>query len=541
MTALNALFSGQSYESSSALSSDNRISVFLKSKYEAFLYRDYMLTKITDADYPGWSQVTPTSITRSGSTATVTLPSAVNWQTGSKVTIAGATQTQYNGEFVISVTDSTHFTYKVTGTPATPATGTITAKGGRTTVPGIAYLDGYFFVMDENAVIYNCALGSPTSWNALDFISANIEPGAGVAIAKSQNYVIAMKSWSTEFFYDAGNAVGSPLDPVLSAFTLVGCASGESVASIEGTIAWVSKTRQKGRSVHVMNGLQQQKVSTPDVERILNADNMQNIYAYGLKVSGHSFYVLGLRNSNLTLVYDITSDTWSQWTTIGPNLGLQKVMYLQRYGGNLYVQNNSIWSPLNLQLGDTLYLSGSTNEFSDPMPIYDGIYTVLGFDGVNVLIGPDPAPWYTGIATSNVAPIAETYFKYTRYVFSAGKDLLLHETTGALVEIKDGVYQDEGFPIATVIRTGKLDLGNEDRKTIGQIRVIGNKVGGPAMIRWSDDDYTTFSTFRTVDLSSEQARLTRCGSFRRRSFELRHVANSPVQVAALELEINQEK
>lgn len=540
MTALNALFSGQSYESSSALSSDNRISVFLKSKYEAFLYRDYMLTKITDADYPGWSQVTPTSITRSGSTATVTLPSAVNWQTGSKVTIAGATQTQYNGEFVISVTDSTHFTYQVTGTPATPATGTITAKGGRTTVPGIAYLDGYFFVMDENAVIYNCALGSPTTWNALDFISANIEPGAGVAIAKSQNYVIAMKSWSTEFFYDAGNAVGSPLSPVLSAFTLVGCASGESVASIEGTIAWVSKTRQKGRSVHVMNGLQQQKVSTPDVERILNADNMQNIYAYGLKVSGHSFYVLGLRNSNLTLVYDITSDTWSQWTTIGPNLGLQQNLYLNRYGGNLYIQNTG-FPTMSLNVGDTVYLSGSVDQFSSPKPLCDGIFTVLEVNGSDVRIGVDPYPLDFSLITANVAPVVESYFKYTRYVFSAGKDLLLHETTGALVEIKDGVYQDEGFPIATVIRTGKLDLGNEDRKTIGQIRVIGNKAGGPAMIRWSDDDYTTFSTFRTVDLSSEQARLTRCGSFRRRSFELRHLGNAPVQVSALELEINQEK
>ena len=100
--------------------------VFFKSAYDAFNFENNVLTKITDADYPGWSTVTPTSITRSGSTATVTLPSAVNWESGATATVAGAAETEYNGDFVISVTDSTHFTYTVTGTPATPATGTIT-------------------------------------------------------------------------------------------------------------------------------------------------------------------------------------------------------------------------------------------------------------------------------------------------------------------------------------------------------------------------------------------------------------------------------
>jgi hypothetical protein len=44
------------------------------------------------------------------------------------VTIAGATQTEYNGTFTITVTGASTFTYPVAGTPATPATGTITAQ-----------------------------------------------------------------------------------------------------------------------------------------------------------------------------------------------------------------------------------------------------------------------------------------------------------------------------------------------------------------------------------------------------------------------------
>lgn len=75
----------------------------------------------------GISAVSVSSITRSGSTATVTTATAHGFQTGQYVTIAGATQTEYNGLFAVTVTSTTVFTYTVSGSPATPATGTITA------------------------------------------------------------------------------------------------------------------------------------------------------------------------------------------------------------------------------------------------------------------------------------------------------------------------------------------------------------------------------------------------------------------------------
>lgn len=67
-----------------------------------------------------------TSITRAGATATVTTTANHYLRTGESVLIAGATQTEYNGTFTITRTASNTFTYTVSGTPATPATGTIT-------------------------------------------------------------------------------------------------------------------------------------------------------------------------------------------------------------------------------------------------------------------------------------------------------------------------------------------------------------------------------------------------------------------------------
>jgi hypothetical protein len=72
-----------------------------------------------------------TGITRSGSTATATC-SAHGFKAGDSVTISGAFQGAYNGTFTITGVTTNTFNYTVSGTPTTPATGTmITAASDR--------------------------------------------------------------------------------------------------------------------------------------------------------------------------------------------------------------------------------------------------------------------------------------------------------------------------------------------------------------------------------------------------------------------------
>lgn len=72
--------------------------------------------------------VTPTSITRTGSVATVTSTNH-GLMVGDRITISGAVQTQYNGTFIVeTVPTISTFTYTVTGVPVSPATGTISLK-----------------------------------------------------------------------------------------------------------------------------------------------------------------------------------------------------------------------------------------------------------------------------------------------------------------------------------------------------------------------------------------------------------------------------
>ena len=81
----------------------------------------------------GASRQAVSGITRSGTTATVTLNSH-GYSNGDEITITGAGETEYNGSFIISNVATNTFAYTVSGTPATPATGTIYAQKAKTTL-----------------------------------------------------------------------------------------------------------------------------------------------------------------------------------------------------------------------------------------------------------------------------------------------------------------------------------------------------------------------------------------------------------------------
>jgi hypothetical protein len=76
----------------------------------------------------GAASVSITGITRASQTATATVSAKdmFKLKVGTWITVSGAVETEYNGTFqVATIASATTFTYTVTGTPATPATGTI--------------------------------------------------------------------------------------------------------------------------------------------------------------------------------------------------------------------------------------------------------------------------------------------------------------------------------------------------------------------------------------------------------------------------------
>jgi hypothetical protein len=118
--------------------------------------------------------VSVSALTRASTTATATA-TAHGFTTGDQVNIRGATQTEYNGDFLITVTDADTFTYTVVGSPATPATGTIIANDGpevRDDYSGGLYAAGVFASQNyENANEYIALAGADTCFLWRDGLS----------------------------------------------------------------------------------------------------------------------------------------------------------------------------------------------------------------------------------------------------------------------------------------------------------------------------------------------------------------------------------
>lgn len=76
--------------------------------------------------------ITVSTLTGIGGVATVTATHLHGLVTGDTVFIRGALQPEYNGEFTVTVTSTTTFTYVIAGTPATPATGALGIRAAAT-------------------------------------------------------------------------------------------------------------------------------------------------------------------------------------------------------------------------------------------------------------------------------------------------------------------------------------------------------------------------------------------------------------------------
>ena len=239
-------------------------------------------------------------------------------------------------------------------------------------VCGVVFLDGYMFVATTDNRIYNCDVGAYSTWNALNYISFEQTADSLVGICKHLNYLVAFGKTSIQFYYDAGNATGSPLSIAQSYTSETGCANGDSIVATDNTVLWVGTSKSHGKSVYLMDGVSPVRVSTASIDKCLEASNLVDTTAYCYKFYGHSLYILTLHDTNMTLVYDINEKIWYQWTQYAiasadqPNPGTLQEGYLRAV---FYAEANSKPFVLDDDTANLYYFD--TNTYQDNgQPIY---------------------------------------------------------------------------------------------------------------------------------------------------------------------------
>lgn len=266
---------------------------------------------------------TISSITRVGTVATLTTASAHGLGTGMQVTITGATPAQYNGLYTITVTGPTTFTYVMASDPGASAapvgTYTVASSFARIVDPDfpaqpttVAFLAGRFVItINASSRYYWSALYDGLSWDALSFANAESSADSNVAVWQSNGQLIMFGSKTTEFFGVSG-ALDAPFSSIPNTASEWGLAARWSVAKYDNTVACLVQNRMGQVMIAKMAGYVPQRMSTPDVDNIINSySTVSDAASYSYMLGGHAMFVINFPTAGFTWLYDGFTQIWS--------------------------------------------------------------------------------------------------------------------------------------------------------------------------------------------------------------------------------------
>lgn len=180
--------------------------------------------------------------------------------------------------------------------------------------PAHCHLDGYMFVMDVNAKLYNSDVNSLSSWAATSFITANSFADNGVGCARYRDLVVGFGDLSMEFFRNAGNPTGSPLVRLENQTRRIGAVrnsqDGVAIRAIGDTVYWLGVDAGTGaKGIYRLNGLEPEKISTTNEDKLLGNGAVRSIMG-AFTLLGMSHIAFGTQAEGTILCYCVNTGAW---------------------------------------------------------------------------------------------------------------------------------------------------------------------------------------------------------------------------------------
>ena len=170
----------------------------------------------------------------------------------------------------------------------------------------VRFVDNYLLFMEPNSGrFFGADVGSATSYDALDFATAEAAPDDLVGMEVDHRQVILLGEETGEIWENTG-AAGFPFERSINGFFEIGCSNGDTVAKMDNSVLWVANDY----TVRKLQGVTPQRISTHAVEQFLTTVDLSTGKAYSYSQDGHFFYVLTF--STGCWVYDATSNEWHE-------------------------------------------------------------------------------------------------------------------------------------------------------------------------------------------------------------------------------------
>lgn len=362
-----------------------------------------------------------------------------------------------------------------------------------TYISAFAEMDGFVFYTTDDGNVRNSNLNSVTTYNAIDTLSPNLSPDEPRAITRQGQAIVVLGSASKEVYSNPGtNSVGSPLQRQTGYFQNLGVIHQRSLASLGDDVYFVSSPQEGDLGVYRMRGLQAEKISTPEIDLILGTVNATGgaFYANSFKLGGYPYFGISVSSAS----------------------ELNEAILLENADFML------------MESGDRILME------ANPSQEYSFVRFLVYNSDLNIW-----SEWDCSQATF----IDSIGSGFVNQLYATSR----HITGGKIYTINPALngelYTDDGVAFTMQVRTSKIDFGSEVLKTIEKVTLIGSDIqsSGTATLEYSDDDYATWTTAGTFDLTVNNPTIHRCGSHRSgRAWRLTHSDNAPFRAKSLKFD-----
>jgi len=263
----------------------------------------------------------------------------------------------------------------------------------------VKFIDGYFVVNSvSTGTFFTSALNNGLAWNAADVATAESNPDniVGFGISKGEMWVFGEKT--TEIWYNAANASGSPFSPRDGLEMQIGCGAPDSIVELDDLLIWLDNRGfivQSSVSPFIRSnnsGYDLKIVSDEAITaEILSYSTRDDAIAMAYNDRGHLMYQITFPTEEKTWVFDYTQKNWHERAYYDDSSG-----DLQHHLGQFYAQSTTLHLMSGIRNG-RIYISDPLVYEDNTVPINrirvtspfvdDSMFREVGIDSIEVKVG----------------------------------------------------------------------------------------------------------------------------------------------------------
>lgn len=170
------------------------------------------------------------------------------------------------------------------------------------------FVDGYIIAATLDGFIYS-EITDATSWNALDFVTAESATDMALAVWSIYGDVWVFGGSTIEIYRNVGDA-GNPFQRIQTIQKGIG--AKYSPANVNNSLFWIDEHGQ----VFTAKGFGLARVSTHAIEQYLASVDFSGAFGFTFVDRGHEFYAFTVPGGK-TFLYDIATGLWSRRVSEG--------------------------------------------------------------------------------------------------------------------------------------------------------------------------------------------------------------------------------